>query len=165
MTHVLASLLALQIQFVVPERYEVTHGVELQGGVRRVQFSDDDRLIVEARRPLAVAEPSAQVVFEATSPSETPQTISLEVEALCTGEPALQRIELFNFTSGQWEIVDERPAPSFDKIVSVQGNAPPADYVEDGTRRLRVRVGYHDRGVTFISWTGQYDRLLWGIVP
>jgi len=165
MTHILASLLALQIQFVVPERYEVTHGVELQGGIRRVQFSDDDRLIVEARRPLTVAEPSVQVVFEATSPSEAPKELGLEVEALCTGEPVLQRVEFFNFTKGRWEIVDERPAPSFDKVISTRGNAPPEEYVEDGTRRLRVRVGYHDRGVTFISWTGQYDRLLWGIVP
>jgi len=159
------ALLSCQIQFVTPDSYTVTFGVEIQGGVRRVRFSDDDRLIVEARRPSAIAEPSVEVIFEATSPTETPQELGVEVEAMCTGNPALQRIEYFNFTTRRWEVVDERPAPEFDAVISTHGRAAPADYVEDGTRKMRVKVGYHDRGVTFLSWSGQYDRILWGVVP
>lgn len=165
MVGILCMCLSFQIQFVTPDRYQVTHGVEIQGGIQRVRFSDDDRLIVEARRPFTVAEPSVEVIFEATSPTETPQDLGVEVEAMCTGSPAIQRIEYFNFTTQTWEVVDERNAPDFDQVISTHGQAPAPDYVEDGTRKMRIKVGYHDRGVTFLSWSGQYDRILWGVVP
>ncbi len=38
-----------------------------------------------------------------------------------------------------------------------------ARFVQPGTRLLRARIGYHDRGVTFISWGGRFDVTKWEV--
>lgn len=160
-----AAAAAAQIVTVPPEDYAVTYGFEVQGGLQRVLQSDDDRLVIEARRPTSVAEPSAEVIFVATCPVQSPSLVTVQLEAQCTGMPVLQKVEFYNFARSRWEVVDERPAPRFDTIMGMQGKSPPAEYVEQGTRKMRVKIGYHDRGVTFIAWSGEFDQLLWGIVP
>jgi hypothetical protein len=165
MTLLVAIATVTQIVTVPPEDYEVTYGFEVQGGLQRILHSDDDRIVIEARRPTSVAEPSAEVVFRATCPVQTPSLVTIQLEAQCTGTPVIQRVEFYNFARSRWEVVDERPAPRFDTIMGMQGESAPAEYVEQGTRKMRVKIGYHDRGVTFIAWSGEFDQLLWGIVP
>lgn len=165
MTALAAIAMAMQIVIVPPESYKVTFGFELQGGLFRILHSDDDRLVVEARRPTSVAEPSVEVVFESTSPVQTPALVVVQVEAQCSGTPVMQRVEFFNYARGTWEVVDERDAPRFDTVMGMRGESPPAEYVQPGTRKMRAKVGYYDRGVTFLSWTADFDQFIWGIVP
>jgi len=138
-------------------------GERTSGGLTDLFFSDDSYLNIEARRSTEIAAASVEIVVEGTAPTDSPSTIAFVLEAGQTGEPTRQRIELFNFQSNQWEMIDERPSPFADTTVRVTVSTNAARFVQPGTRLLRARIGYHDRGVTFISWGGRLDVTAWEV--
>ncbi len=148
---------------VLPTQFTVTRGAQTSGGLTDLFFSDDSYLNVEARRPTEVAAASVEIEVEGVSPTENPSTLKFVLEAGQSGTPVLQRIELFNFQTNQWEMLDERTAPFADTTVTVvvAGNA--SRFVQAGTRLMRARIGYHDRGVTFVSWGARYDLTKWEV--
>ena len=91
-------------------------------------------------------------------------SLTFVVEAATTGDPTLQRIDLFNFDTGEWDRLDERTGPSSDTIVQVAAPGDPAAYVEDGAGTVRARVGYLDLGVTIPAWGGRFDHAYWVVI-
>lgn len=148
---------------VMPTQFTVTRGVRTSGGLTDLFFSDDSYLNVEARRPTEVAAASVEIVVEGRAPTETISSLTFLLEAASSGTPAVQRIELFDFQSGQWVQVDERSATFTDTTVEVRVTSGASRYVQTGTRLMRARIGYHDRGVTFVSWGSRYDLVRWVI--
>ena len=148
---------------VLPSAFTVTRGAQTGGGLQDLFFSDDSYLLVEARRPTEIAAASVELVVEGASRIQTPAELRFNFEGATSGEPAIQRIELFNFLNSTWEVVDERKAPTEDTIVVVTITTNPERFVQAGTRLVRARIGYHDRGVTFISWDGRFDRCTWTV--
>jgi choice-of-anchor B domain-containing protein len=148
---------------VLPSAFTVTRGVQTGGGLQDLFSSDDAYLRIEARRPTEIAAASVELVVEGTSTIQAPSELKFNFEGATSGEPALQRIELFNFQSSTWEVVDERTAPQNDTAIMVTISTNPGRFVQSGTGLVRARIGYHDRGVTFISWDGRYDRCTWTV--
>lgn len=148
---------------VLPTRFTVTRGVQTGGGLPDLFFSDNAYVDVQARRPTEIAAASVELEVEGTSPTETPSSLKFVLEAGQSGDPVIQRIELFNFQSGQWEVVDERAAPFADATVTISISTNARRFVQPGTRLVRARVGFHDRGVTFISWGARYDVTKWEV--
>lgn len=154
---------ARSVATVLPSRFAVTRGAQTGGGLPDLFFSDDTYVDVQARRATEIAAASVEIEIEGIAPTETPTSLKFILEAGQSGDPVLQRIELFNFQSGLWETVDERTAPFGDTTVSVVIGTNPARFVQPGTRLVRARIGYHDRGVTFISWGARYDVTKWEV--
>lgn len=148
---------------VLPSGFTVTRGVQTGGGLQDLFNSDDSYLRIEARRPTEIAAASVELVVEGTSTIQTPSELKFNFEGATSGTPAMQRIELFNFQNSTWETVDERTAPQQDTAVVVTITTNPTRFVQSGTGLVRARIGYHDRGVTFISWDGRYDRCTWTV--
>ncbi|MEW5882946.1 MAG: choice-of-anchor B family protein [Armatimonadota bacterium] len=148
---------------VLPSAFTVTRGVQTGGGLQDLFSSDNSYLRIEARRPTEIAAASVELVVEGTSTVQAPSELKFNFEGATSGEPALQRIELFNFQNSTWEVVDERTAPQQDTAIVVTITTNPGRFVQSGTGLVRARIGYHDRGVTFISWDGRYDRCTWTV--
>lgn len=148
---------------VLPSSFTVTRGERTSGGLPDLFFSDNAYLNVEARRATEIAAASVEIVVEGTAPTEAPSALTFVLEAAQSGDPTRQRIELYNFQTSQWEIVDERPSPFADTTIRVNITTNAARFVQPGTRTMRARIGYHDRGVTFISWGARYDLTAWEI--
>ncbi|GIV02443.1 MAG: hypothetical protein KatS3mg015_1273 [Fimbriimonadales bacterium] len=149
------------LSVVLPSSFTVTRGVQTSGALQDLFFSDDSYLNVQARRPTEVAAASVEIEVEGTATSSNPSELKFTLEAASSGSPARQRIEVFNFANGTWEMLDERDAPAADTSLTFTLAGDLSRFVEAGTRRMRVRIGYHDRGVTFLDWGGRFDVVNW----
>ncbi len=147
---------------ILPTAFTVTRGALQSGNLSDLFDSDDAYVNVEARRPTEIAAASVEIVVEGTSPTETPSSLTLTVEMATSGAPTLMRVEAFNFQTGTWVTVDERTGQGTDTSIQVSLSNP-AQFVETGTGAVRVRIGVHDRGVTYISWGGRFDLVRWTI--
>jgi hypothetical protein len=148
---------------ILPSSFTVTRGELTSGGLNDLFFSDNAYVNVEARRQTEIAAASVEIEVVGTSPIATPTELKFTVEAAQSGDPVRQRIELFNYSNNQWEIVDERNAPFADTTVVVTISSNAARFVQSGTRQVKARVGYHDRGVTFPAWGARYDVTKWEV--
>jgi hypothetical protein len=146
---------------VLADSFTVTRGVRTSGTVQDLHFSDDSYLNVEARRPTEVAAASVEIEVQGTATSQNPSSLKIVVEAASSGAPVRQRIEAYNFATGTWEQIDERDGAQADTTLTLTLTGNLSRFVEPGTRRLRVRIGYHDRGVTFLNWGGRFDVVKW----
>lgn len=148
---------------VLPSSFTITRGALTSGGLPDLFFSDNSYVNVEARRATEIAAASVEIEVVGTSPISSPAELKFIVEAGQSGDPVRQRIELFNYAGGFWEQVDERNAPFADTtfVVTISSNA--ARFVQPGTRQMKARVGYHDRGVTFPAWGARYDMTKWEV--
>jgi serine protease AprX len=146
---------------VSPTALRVTRGDLSRGSPESLRYADDDEVIVEARAQTEVAAASVEIEVEGALPTDNPPAFTVHVRAACGGAPALQRVELYNFRGGFWESVDERAAPRTDEWLTLRFDDDPRRFVEGGTGRVRARIGFHDRGVTFPGWSGRFDVALW----
>jgi hypothetical protein len=150
---------------VLPETVEVTRGVAVEGGLEDLFDSDNRYIAVEARRATEIAAPSVEIEVGGTSPVEQAVEISFTLEAACSGAPAIQSVKFFNFRDGVWEVMDERDAPPLDEVLTIDVTDDPDRFIEPGTGSVLCRIGYLDFGVTFPSWRGRYDQVLWTVSP
>lgn len=148
---------------VLPTAFTVTRGEHTGGNLNDLHFSDDSYVNVEARRPTEIAAASVEIEVVGTSPIASPVELQFIVEAAQSGDPVIQRIELFNYAGNFWETVDERNAPFADTTVVVTISSNAERFVHQGSREVKARVGYHDRGVTFPAWGGRYDMTKWEV--
>lgn len=139
----------------------VIMGQLTSGGVANLLFSDDGYMTVGALRPTELNQPSVEVELTATSPTQNPSSLTFVLEAASDGSPVRSRISLFNYNTGQWEVVDERNGTSGDTTITVNVSGNPARFVQSGTGEMKARVGYVDFGVTFINWGGRFDKASW----
>jgi hypothetical protein len=147
---------------ILPTAFTVTRGVLQSGNLSNLFQSDDTYVNVAALRPTELAAASVEIVVEGISPTETPSSLTLTVEMATSGAPTRMRVEAFNFQTHTWVIVDERAGQGTDTTIQVSLSNP-AQFVETGTGAVRVRIGVHDRGVTYLSWGGRFDLVRWTI--
>ncbi|GIV02247.1 MAG: hypothetical protein KatS3mg015_1077 [Fimbriimonadales bacterium] len=145
--------------------FEVLRGLQLGGNLQSLEFAEDNRVVVEARRPTEVAAPSVEIEVRGSTTHATPSEIRFVYEGAATGAPVLQRIQFFNYQTNSWETVDERDATGSDSLTVVSIVTNPARFVQPGTGAMKARIQYHDRGVTFVSWGGQFDQVVWSVTP
>ena len=147
----------------LPSAFEVTRGELIQGDLEDLFGSDDAKVVVDARRPDEVSVASVEIEVTGASTSEAPRSFQFVLEASSVAAPAVQRIELYNYDTDSWETVDERAPDPSDTVVSVLINVDTGRFIENGTLEMMARIGYHDLGVNFLGWSGNYDVASWRI--
>jgi hypothetical protein len=108
-------------------------------------------------------EPAVWVVFNGTLPSDSPSSLSVNIESAVNTVGLTQTIELFNFNSQQFEQVDSRDGSfDVDEVVTIDLTGNIANYVQPGTGNIQTRVGWRATGPTlFYPWTVRLDQLFW----
>jgi hypothetical protein len=146
-----------------PESFEVTRGVLVGGYLPDLFDADDAYVEVDARRPTEIAAASVEIEVTGTAPGGTPGVLEFTVEAASSGTPARQQIQMFNYVTARWEVVDERQASATDTTVRVSITQDAARFVDPDTFEVRTRVGYLDFGITFPAWGGRFDEVFWTV--
>ena len=142
------------------DRFEIIRGQHVGGGLLSVQASDDDYLIVEARRPSAVSQPSVQVIFEGIASVDLPAELELRLEASVTLDGPIQWIDLYNFETDRWQRLDVRDASTDDSLTLVTVSDQPERFIhDDGT--TRARIAFYDPGIPVAGWWARIDLLDW----
>ncbi len=75
-------------------------------------------------------------------------------------------MEMFNFTSGQYEPINQQAASfNVDNVVTVDVSASIADYVQAGTGTVKARIGWRAESLVLLfPWTVCVDQVKWTIV-
>lgn len=150
---------------VTPNSFVVNTGSHLSGGLSELRFSDDQYLLVREAPPLALGLPSVRVTFSSSLPGFTLSELRVRIETSVSAIPAsgvTQRIELFNYVSNMWELVDVRSATSSDAVVEVVPTGDPNRFVHSVTGRVEARVSLYDPGTLFsFGWQARIDQILW----
>jgi hypothetical protein len=152
-------------EHVLPADFDVPRGSHQGGGVEDLYASDDSYVEIEARPQFELAAPSAEILVDGISPVENPTAIGMVVEASCTGSPAKQLVSLFDFTTGQWRLLDARPATDTDESITVWIRTDAGHYVDPQTGAMRMTVGARDEGITLPGWSFFIDETTWYVVP
>jgi hypothetical protein len=142
-----------------PGSFEIPFGLLQSGGISDLFSSDDRYLAISPIRPDVVADPSAQLVVTGSVEEGLEPNLRFTVETRVAGEPARQRVELFNYSDEQWQEFDERDAPMADTVIEI--DAPAIDFVQPGTGEVKARISVIDHGVTMLNWPTFIDRTTW----
>lgn len=143
-----------------PVTVETTRGTYLSGDVSSLTDYDGDFYQVQNRIPFLIA---ANAEIEATGNVAhiDPSTLTITVTANVTALPINQRIELYNYDTARWEIVDTRPAKVTDETVTIDVATNPGRFVNDPDGQVKARVGYYDQGALIPGWRARIDQVLW----
>lgn len=145
-----------------PGAFNVTRGVLNSGGLADLLISDDSALVVDQRPPFLVSDPNVQVVVSTLAPADNIATFRVKVESRSNGSPSnrvVQRIEAFNFATNSWVNLGERNPSATDAVWTVPASGPSSQYVQPGTREMRVRLGWFDRGTIAPNWGVAIDEV------
>jgi len=163
---------------------ESHHGIELdsfsvelgavdQGGLEELHASDDQYLVMSPQFLMN----RYQNIFtvDATAPTETPSSFEFGLEAKVVNFVGTvdQKIDLFNFDTGQYETIDDRPATATDSVVAVTPGGDLSRFIEAGTSAMRARISYQNSlpfWVTqtlnlFLPFRTSVDHVVWTVNP
>jgi hypothetical protein len=119
-----------------------------RGSVIDFYQSDDMHYIVLPRPPLIGSDPDCGVNFETIGPTDRPSALLITAELACTAFPSnriLQQVQLFNFQTLRYEVVDQRSPTAIDSPFEFTVESP-ARFVEPVTGRVAGRIGWFNRG-------------------
>jgi hypothetical protein len=143
---------------VAPDSFEVTRGTFVSGGVAELANSDDSDLWL--RRSTTDTQSRIEFEVSAVSPVANPSSLAVVLEgSVLARSPVIQTIELFDFNTGSWELVDSREASRMtDSTVEVEVADNTSRFVEVDTLQMKARI--HFQSTTprqrFASYTDQF---------
>jgi choice-of-anchor B domain-containing protein len=127
---------------VTPDSVLVTRGTFVAGGVGELAASDnaDFQLI----RSASDIQSRTEFEISAVSPTASPSLFEIELEGSVFARSTVnQTIELFNYSTGEWEAIDTRAASRFsDASIVVSPTGDLSRFVEAGSLAIRARVRY-----------------------
>jgi len=148
---------------VAVDSFDLLRGTHLGGDVAELADSDDTYLTVRSMRGPR-GEPPVWIEFFGTAPG-VPEALSFDIESNTTGNGLVQRIELFNFDTGQFQMVDSRPATAIDQVVSLELAGDGSQFVSP-EGEVRARLGWKVQEISAFStsWQVNVDQLRWRFV-
>jgi len=163
-----ATIKYTQPATVSPSSFTVTRGYRIGGGLADLLLSDDAYLAIQARPRIGITDPDIQLVVQGTAQAETSSYFLFRLEAACNGFPlgnVRQRIELYNYQQSRWEQVDERVPTFNDSVVEVTFTENAQRFIQPGTKTIKARIGWYNRGVLSPNWYAAIDQTAWEIAP
>lgn len=142
-----------------PENFTIIHGIHISGDISSVLDSDDSDLKFESEEVMSPMEAPVWIVFEGDLSSDSPTSLSVTLEASANTVGIIQTIEMFNWSTGQYEEVDSQSASlNSDSVVTVDLTANITEYVSAVTESVRARMGWRATG---IGWQICIDQVSW----
>ncbi|MGI8924601.1 MAG: hypothetical protein ACR2HJ_11305 [Fimbriimonadales bacterium] len=147
---------------VAPTSYSMFRGSVISGNLESLQSSDDDRLVTRPGAVFSNAEPPIQIILNATAPTSSPSGFSFHLESNASIANAEQKISLYNYVTGQYEVLDTRLATPSDDTVNINVTVDTSRFIQPVTLAMRARISYRALGSTFVyPWLGRIDRAWW----
>jgi hypothetical protein len=103
------------------------------------------------------------MVLDATSPALNPTRLEFAIEFNASSASIRQTIELFNFDTQLYELVDTRQATGADAIALVAITSNPGRFVSSAGA-MRTRIRYRAIGpVLQFPWRTRIDHVRWTV--
>ncbi|MBA3726438.1 MAG: S8 family serine peptidase [Armatimonadetes bacterium] len=102
--------------------------------------------------------------FGATSGTSNPTSMFFVVESAGSTNNLQQRIEMFNFVTGQWVLARVDPIGVSDATHAAAAPGPQSNFVDPNTNAVLARVGARSTGPSFMfPWHYRIDLVGWFI--
>jgi hypothetical protein len=148
---------------IVPALFNLVRGTVEDGTADRVLFSDDERFIIRPGVTLSTAQAPVEIIVESESIELGPSRLEFAVEFHATSASIRQTLELFNFDSQAYELVDTRQATTSDAVALVAITSNPGRFVSS-TGLMRTRIRYRAIGpVLAFPWRTRLDHIRWTV--
>ncbi|MBA3725048.1 MAG: hypothetical protein H0W86_01015 [Armatimonadetes bacterium] len=145
-----------------PTSYSIFRGSVISGTLASLLSSDDDKLVMRPGAVFSNAEPPIQIILNSTAPTSSPAGFSFSLESNASIANAEQKISLYNYVAGQYEVLDTRLATTADDTVHVSVTTNTSRFIQPLTMAIRARVSYRALGATFVyPWLGRIDKAWW----
>ncbi len=150
---------------IAPTSFAVFRGTRESGGLSSLATSDDNYMVIRNGVTALRSESPITLRVAAASPGESPTELKFAVENRVSISGLTQRIDLYNYTLGRYDLLDQRTASQTDTVVTVT-TATPVDYVENGTRKIQSQLRIRADGPVFTNtWRAFVDETTWEITP
>lgn len=148
-----------------PDSFSLVRGEVLSGGLPELLLSDDQWLLLQAGLILTPSEAPVWVIVNTTAPLPNPSGLKFVLEAgLHTAGAVLQQIELYNYVTQSYELVDSRSATLFDSVVEVVVSGDPARFIDQATLAMKAQLTWRAVGpVTGHLWKVGIDQVIWTV--
>ena len=149
---------------VVPNSFLVTRGDYVSGD--ETDLADSDNADLSLRRSNSDLQSRTEFEVKSTSPTATPTIFefTLEGSVFARGN-VVQTIELFDYDTAAWELVDTtnaNRAPMPDTVVTATATGDLSRFVEAGTMCIEARILYKsDRNRQ--KFASNTDQAIWTI--
>jgi photosystem II stability/assembly factor-like uncharacterized protein len=150
---------------VAPASSAWLRGAVQSGNNASLAANDDNYFVAKSGLVLFMSEAPAQLRVDAVAPSGS--VVSLEFMAVAkVNTPGLgQRLELYNWTTGQYEVVGTQSATTGESTHTVSAAGDLTRFVQAGTRAIRAKVSWYRTGLTLVfPWTVSVDQVRWRFV-
>ena len=147
----------------VADTFTTFRGLQVSGTLADTFESDDCYLQYIPGIVLNPTEAPVWLIFDATLPSDSPNSLGVIIEGSANTVGLSQTVEMYDWISGIYEEVDVRSASlNTDAIVTVDVSANISDCVQAGTGAVRSRFGWRKDGFIFVyPWTISIDQVIW----
>ncbi len=161
-----ASLLSIQPTTVVADSYNVSRGILSSGSLPDTFESDDSYLKFRPGLTLNSSEPPVWLEFESVLSTDVPSSLNVILEASANTVNLTQTIEMLNWNTGQYELVDaEASGFNSDLIVDIDLSNNISNYVQSGSGAVKTRIGWKATGIVLLyPWTISIDQVAWRFV-
>jgi len=150
---------------VYPSDYTIVRGNYVSGGLSDLSYSDDSYLVVEIGFTLTNLEPPVWLRLTATSPSTNPTELTFTFESHVNKQGAIQQtIELYNYTSESYEVVDTRMASTSDQTVEVTISSNPSRFINTSNSEMKAQLKFIQTGpIVGYPWQVYFDQTIWSL--
>ncbi|MBS1723898.1 MAG: hypothetical protein JSS66_13200 [Armatimonadetes bacterium] len=142
--------------------FSILRGVLVSGTVADTVNSDDQYLVVKNGVTLNPSESPVQVDFKTTAPNTVAQQMSIRLELSVSTVGLQSKVNVFNYDTNAWELMDTRGATLADQVIDIPINSNASKYINPATREMKIRVEVRVNGlVGSASWSGKFDQVRW----
>jgi hypothetical protein len=144
------------------QHFQAMRGFVLAGGLASLRSSDDDRLVVRPGITFGTNEDPIQVEIEGFAPIPLPSNLTFWIESHASSGNVRQAIQFYNFRTQSYEQLTSHTLSQTDAVKAAATIADVGRFVEPGTRRVKVKIGYRSSGPVFAyPWEVRIDRTWW----
>ena len=145
---------------IVPNSVVITRGLHVAGGVAELHKSDNVDLSIS--RSNFDVQSRTEFEIKAVSPFASPTSFEIRLEgAVFARSPVNQTIELFDYDTATWEVVDARAAMRLsDSIAEIVVQGDPSRFIEPGTNCIEARIRYQSVNGRQ-QFSSNTDQFLW----
>ena len=152
---------------VLPTSLTVFRGQVISGNLDSLLASDDSWLIVAAGMVLMPSEAPVWLILEGTAPTATPSQLKFRLEAHAVNTGVFtQKIELYNYVTQSYELVDTRNATMTDTVAEVTLSGDLTRFIQPGTLKMKAQLTWRAGGpVGAFPWRIAADQSVWVVTP
>jgi hypothetical protein len=152
--------------FTSPTNVTFLSGIVVGGNLASLQSSDDDRLVMRPGIVISSAIAPIRIEVEGVANAGTASRVRFIVESSGSATTLSRTIEMFNFATGQWVVMDTRAATTTDTTTEIDVTVGASNFVDPVTRAVRSRIHWRAVGPVFVyPWDARTDMVRWVITP